>query len=168
MYKQFAIIFSFNILQRINSYPPIFASSSPLTMPSFCLLQQVNAILINDHLAKLERDREGGERQGWNMTFLTMHERRSPRGEEAHSGVIPAGYSAPYKLLGKFPAGIIPCRSETPPNCYRTRNLFRDNKRNAMQDWEGEEGGYGRRRSREEGDVRKRHCGLFGQIWSRK
>lgn len=76
------------------------------------------------------------------MTSLTMHERRFLRGEEAHSGVVPVGYSTPYKLLGKFPTGTIPCRCETPPNCYRTRNLFRDNKRNTTQDPEDEEAGW--------------------------
>lgn len=106
----------------------------------FCLLQEVNGILINDHLSNLdyreeERDREKGGRDD-DTTSLTMHKRRFPRGEKDHSGVVPASYWAPQKLLGKFPTSTIPCRCETPPNCYRIRNLFRDNKWNATQNRE--------------------------------
>lgn len=85
------------------------------------------------------------------MTSLTTYKRRFPCDEERPILVLSLrGYRAPYKLLGKFPTGTIPCRCETPPNCYRTRNLLHDNKRNATQDRVGEEAGGRRAAGREE------------------
>lgn len=87
-YKRFIVIFCSVKLLHLD-----IRVAFTITMLSFCLLHEVNGILINDHLSNLsalsrekEREERGGEKEdGCDMTSLTMHKRRFPRSEKAYS-----------------------------------------------------------------------------------